>query len=193
VRSTTEKADAEWFDQRLIRDWAARRRIGACWRPLLFGGLADRVGPMALRPRLAPGLPLSTSECSVRLTLTKTVQFIFLDNPRNEEGHGQLLVLQQKFIRRLMKSDRCAVLRAAICEKIQETFERRSLCGPSPMSMEKRPGLPERRVQQQGRRLRFLRLQGRHPRRRAPARDRFGTTSVTTCVGRRLRFRSHGS
>jgi len=76
VRSTTEEANAEWFDQRLIRDWAARRRIGAWWRPLLFGGPADRVGPMALRPRFAPGLPLSTSGCSVRFTLTKTVQSI---------------------------------------------------------------------------------------------------------------------
>jgi hypothetical protein len=37
---------------------------------LLFGGPADRVGPVALRPRLAPGLPLSTSGCSASATLS---------------------------------------------------------------------------------------------------------------------------
>jgi hypothetical protein len=54
----------------LAREGRARGS-GAYRGPLLFGGPADLVGPVALRRRLAPGLPLSTSGCPIERYVSK--------------------------------------------------------------------------------------------------------------------------
>jgi hypothetical protein len=54
----------------------------------LFGSPADRVGPVALRPRLTSGLPLSTSEAAGRTTISPTVSVHITRSTRSAQAFG---------------------------------------------------------------------------------------------------------
>jgi hypothetical protein len=86
----------------IIQSWAC------ITEPLLVGNLADRVGPVALRPRIAPGLPLPMSDPMAELN---DRQFIYSSLLLDSTGGRALLDPQTHASTKQVSASRHTVFR----------------------------------------------------------------------------------